>query len=489
MARADYGLGWLILFALCIFLVLLWAGKRWTIPYWKPFEWEFPLHITLLIGFWLRLPHLLDSLWYDEMFTAAVVKVPFENLPQVIMADVHPPLNYLIQWLTARLFGMSEVALRLPSMVFGLLLIYLVYRLALALGLERKTALWSALIVALLPSSIYYSHEARAYSLMACLAVGGTISLLEGKKLPFILCAGLLPFTHNLGYAYLGVLGLVAVVYQRWVLPPILAGLIGALWFPFMLQQSQEIVNGFWIPPQTLAGVFWYIPDMTLSIRIEPGAVLVTYVPMLVFTLFSLYAARRWLSPSKSLVYFSLVFAPPLGIGLISAVWYPVYINRAFLASGLVLVIAWAYLMNQHRFYQLVTLGFIVIALGSYLLHGERKDMRSAMDVCRGTDAAYYMGLPAQFMGDYYLGLPSLLWSGANDLNQTLTPGAKAAFGFEQGKLSQLKGEICFVQVVTPYTTIVEWVTTQNILEDYPHQTYAFEYGNSFQLYLHRLTL
>ena len=59
-------------------------------------------------------------LWYDEIFTLYVARLPdTKSVIQALLngADVHPPADYLIRHMSIRLFGESELALRLPSMV------------------------------------------------------------------------------------------------------------------------------------------------------------------------------------------------------------------------------------------------------------------------------------------------------------------------------------------------------------------------------------
>ena len=56
--------------------------------------------------------------WFDELWTVWIVRAPSAGeLARRIGADVHPPLYYALAWLWTRAFGLSEVALRLPSLI------------------------------------------------------------------------------------------------------------------------------------------------------------------------------------------------------------------------------------------------------------------------------------------------------------------------------------------------------------------------------------
>ena len=85
----------------------------------------------LIFAFLLRLISLNQSLWLDEATTALVAKMPiYDFFTKFMPADFHPPLYYLVirgWWLVV---SGSEIALRLPSVVFGLLTIYFVYLIA-----------------------------------------------------------------------------------------------------------------------------------------------------------------------------------------------------------------------------------------------------------------------------------------------------------------------------------------------------------------------
>jgi uncharacterized membrane protein len=70
----------------------------------------------------------LQSLWDDEATSFLISKL---NLSQIVQAvavgDFHPPLYYCILHYWVALFGASEVAVRSLSVLFGVLVIPLIY--------------------------------------------------------------------------------------------------------------------------------------------------------------------------------------------------------------------------------------------------------------------------------------------------------------------------------------------------------------------------
>jgi len=139
------------------------------------------LLIIILIALALRLTQLGEqSLWYDEGVTWMLSKMQLADLIDWTAADIQPPLYYLLIWSTDILFGQSEWALRFPSLFFGVLTVPALYRLAQCLfPARRATALIAAALVAISPLMVYYSQEARMYTLLTLEAILASILLLK----------------------------------------------------------------------------------------------------------------------------------------------------------------------------------------------------------------------------------------------------------------------------------------------------------------------
>jgi len=117
----------------------------------------------------LRLVILNQSLWLDEAIGAVVAKtLSFRSiLLKFPLSDNHPPLYYLILKAWTFIFGFSEVSLRLPSVIFGILTILFVYKIA--KKFTKINPIIPTILLATSPLHIYYSQEARMYSLAAFL--------------------------------------------------------------------------------------------------------------------------------------------------------------------------------------------------------------------------------------------------------------------------------------------------------------------------------
>ena len=104
----------------------------------------------VILGGLLRLPHLGESLWYDEMLYATKYLVPsLSDLWRISLYDAPAPLYRVLMFFWTTLFGEHELALRTPSLLFGIFSILLVYGLAQEYDSRKAAAL------AVCPQSIY----------------------------------------------------------------------------------------------------------------------------------------------------------------------------------------------------------------------------------------------------------------------------------------------------------------------------------------------
>lgn len=189
-----------------------------------PIKLPYLLLLILLIGFVLRLYRLgADSLWYDETVSAFLAAESIPDLIAHTARDIHPPGYYVLLHIWASLTGHSEFALAFFSLIFGMLLIPLTYRLARRLTGAPASAAWAALLVAVSPYNIWYSQEVRMYTLGAALGLAAAYCLWCGGGDPRgrRLRQGrprTAPLLYWLGYALAATLGLYTLYYFAFLL-------------------------------------------------------------------------------------------------------------------------------------------------------------------------------------------------------------------------------------------------------------------------------
>lgn len=148
------------------------------------------IFFIIILAFFLRLINLNQSLWLDEAINIQAVQAySLESLiTKYSIADFHPPGYSIILWTWGRLFGFSEIAMRMPSVIFGIISVWLIYLIGKKL-LSKYLGLMSAFLLAINPLHIYYSQEARMYSFSTFAVLINfflLIKLLKKEKLNFI---------------------------------------------------------------------------------------------------------------------------------------------------------------------------------------------------------------------------------------------------------------------------------------------------------------
>lgn len=131
----------------------------------KPF---LVLSALVIIGAALRFYVLgFQAMNYDEIFTTKFANPALSVTQLVIQAlsfDFTPPLYYLAAHFSMQVFGQNAIAIRIPSVICGVLLIPVMY----FVGREYRDELFGyllAFITTFLYTFFYYARYGRAYSM------------------------------------------------------------------------------------------------------------------------------------------------------------------------------------------------------------------------------------------------------------------------------------------------------------------------------------
>ncbi len=138
---------------------------------WFPQVYAFLFLLILALALFLRFYCLsCSSLWHDEGNTWALMSRSFADIARAAAADIHPPGYYWLLKVWTMVFGSDVIGLRSFSAAAGVATVAGVYAIARMIGPPRHRqgpALLAALVAALNPFLIFYSQEARMYSLLA----------------------------------------------------------------------------------------------------------------------------------------------------------------------------------------------------------------------------------------------------------------------------------------------------------------------------------
>ncbi len=170
-----------------------------------------------LAGLGLRLA-VPRGLWLDEAISVHQAHLGLHDLfHDLYYGDRHPPLHHLALWLTVRAFGDGELAVRLPSLIAGTLVIPALYALGRELY-DRRTGLIAAAFGAASPLLIWYAQEARMYAFVTLFGLLALLTQLRvirnGSMLnwaAYILATAALLWSHYFGLLLIGVQQLIFV--------------------------------------------------------------------------------------------------------------------------------------------------------------------------------------------------------------------------------------------------------------------------------------
>ncbi len=158
--------------------------------------------VTLLAG-GMRVWQARESLWLDELHTGWCAVGSFADVVSRAAAGNQSPLFFWLEWLLVQVFGPSELALRLPSLIAGTLLGVGLYAALVRWTGEAWLGMLVAWLVAVDPRQIFYATEARPYALVQLLALLHVMLFVEliqrptlGRRVLFVAGAVLLFHLH-----------------------------------------------------------------------------------------------------------------------------------------------------------------------------------------------------------------------------------------------------------------------------------------------------
>jgi uncharacterized membrane protein len=220
------------------------------------------LACVLAAGAFMRF-YALDaqSLWNDELSTWE--QSHYESLSEVIEYGVrphpYPPGFQILIYYVEQFVGQSEIILRLPSAIAGVLTIIAMYFLARRIYSHREAVI-AATLTAFSYQPIYYSQEARAYSFLLLLAVLTahawfrlrdeleSHALSKGTVAAYVATAVAAIYTHHFGLLLIGfqLCGLLFLfLNQRWAAQRVVAigagiGLAYLPWLAYLIEDFDD---------------------------------------------------------------------------------------------------------------------------------------------------------------------------------------------------------------------------------------------------------
>ncbi|MFH1459354.1 MAG: glycosyltransferase family 39 protein [Candidatus Omnitrophota bacterium] len=330
--------------------------------------------IISIIALGLRLYRLGScNFWYDEVYSALISKNFLYNW--------NPPVYFIILHYWIKLFGVSEFALRFPSLVFSVVSIPCLFFLGKKI-FNRRVGLYASLVMCLSSFHLWYAQEARPYSLSALLSILSTYFLYrfltEGKtKLGFIyILFFILGLYSDITYYYLFLLStqlLAAVIfirkniYLKLFLFSCLIFLVFFLRLEHFISKFLYVKAGFWVPAPSLKSLIFTIENFNLGYNVSIWVYWFLDLIILIILTLGFLSLRQKKVEKRNFIFVAILFLLPFALVFwFSKIFFPVYLDRGFIIFSpyyyLLLGLGIDYLGNK-RLKEIILSVFLVILL------------------------------------------------------------------------------------------------------------------------------
>ena len=233
--------------------------------------------------------NLTSSIWFDEAYSAYLVRGDFSEIWNMTAQDVHPPFFYFALKMWSSIFGTSDVALRFMSVFFGLIAIIFIFQLV-KRWFGTKAASVATIVASISPMFIRYGQEMRMYTMVLAIVFAATYFLTlalekgkqkEGRKYwaiyAILMAVGM--WTHYFS-AFMWIAQLVMIIIHfggpkkiykdRDLFITLLATYAFAIilflpWMPSFFNQVKTVQQGFWIPSLSFSVAADFIGSILFS--------------------------------------------------------------------------------------------------------------------------------------------------------------------------------------------------------------------------------
>ena len=320
----------------------------------------FALALIMVMAFIFRVYGLShESIWHDEAFTINIAEKPITGIISASYYDNNPPLDYIIFHFWIKIFGDSESSTRFLSVIFGVLSIYLIYRVG-ELLFNKEVGILSSFILSISLYSIKYSQEVRSYSLLVLLILLSNyyfIKTLKGKDsknfniknknvIGYIIFATAAIYVHIFGLFYIIFQNIYYLFVSKknirtWISAQFAILVLLSPWIPGMVGQVTGYAN-----TNTLIISRPGIGDIYNVFKLFSGSdvSLAIFLVIIIVGLVIFSKKEKLMSYKYEKVFVLMWLFVPIVLGfIISQIYTPIFSDRYFIASLPALILLASY--------------------------------------------------------------------------------------------------------------------------------------------------
>jgi len=294
------------------------------------------LLVIVVLGAVLRLVGFFDCPFtHDEL--SAVRRLQFDSFLDMIRDGVmlfegHPAGVQTFLWFWSKIFGTSEIAIRLPFVLMGIACIPLMY-LVTKIWFNRTAGIFAASIIAVSQYTIYYSIIARPYIFGLFFVL---LALLYWSKMVynkdyswknvilFGVFASCSAYTHQFSMMVAFLIGLAGLFFQsrrtigRYLLAAMIAVVLYVPHIPITIYQLTELKGvGGWLGAPNFMFVIQYFRYLAHF------SYIVMLLAVLCIIVSSEYTRKHFSAVYKKMLTAFLLFVIPFAAGY----WYSVLVD------------------------------------------------------------------------------------------------------------------------------------------------------------------
>lgn len=345
---------------------------------------KFTALVIGLIGVILRTWRLTRSpLWYDEAFSAILASLPIKDMITATAGDVHPPLYYLV------IHGTSGPALRVYSVIFSILAMYVFWLILFQLDVKPGARLVALALMALSAPQLWYAAEARMYAMLELIIL--LLWYLVNKRSWVLVgvVATLALYTHGYAVFYILILAMAAVYKElyrpkNFYVPPAsggqpdgyantthcvmafgIAGLCFMPWFVAVQLSQMGSITHHWTQAVNPLGQLVGLTTILFGRNLPDGLLVVAVivisagVPLLI----------SWAVKHQRWVVAAMLFGPVAMVVAVSVAWHPIWLIRGLLPSMPALYILLAEVIASAQLqHKLIIIGVLLPLWGAGII-------------------------------------------------------------------------------------------------------------------------
>lgn len=340
------------------------------------------LLLIIILALAFRLPAILNSgsFWFDEIVSLEIAKHNIIDSWQYLKWENNPPLHYWFLHFWIKVFNISEISLRLSSLLFGILNIIVIYFLGKKL-FNKNTGIIASFLLAISSFQLFLSMDARMYpmllffSILSCYYFWQLIYQSSKKNWLLYVVFTLLAFYTHITAFFLFIIQNLYFIYHynfinkssitlsekmisdkkpfilKWVISQLIILIIFSPWLiNFIIKSVSTINSSAWYLNTGSKSFFFF--DMTYSFLFFAGKFpfieLIAFAIMEILFLFAFINIYSWSITNKEFktkliitpatIFALLLFIIPLLLGFLIQLWVVKYYIVSII--GLFLLIA-----------------------------------------------------------------------------------------------------------------------------------------------------